>query len=938
MRSLLALAVTIALISTTAFTQSKRPLTHDVYDTWNRITGESISPDGSWGVYTLGPAEGDPRLIVLHLTDGKADTILRATGSQITNDSRYAVFLIKARADSVKKAKIAKKKPDEMPADSVGIARLGTPGITVLPRAKSFALPEKGSGWVAVLLEQEIAPKDSARKKTDRLDEGPGDKEKKTEKGTTLVVRELESGFETRVPFTSAYRFSKDGRRLLIATTGNDSTLLPSVLIFDTATKEIDTAAAGKGSYKQLAWDESGTEAAFVADRDTSKNKQRFYTLMYWKEGLNRAEAAVDSSTAGFRKGWMVSEHAAPWFSKDGRTLYFGTAPVPLPDDTTFNDVETPALDVWNWQDGFIQSHQLKNLENEKKRSYTALLHLADRRFVQVGDTSLQRVITGSEGNASVALGFNDLPYRRIQSWEDATWEDVYLVDLQTGARTLILPKMRGTVALSPASRYVSWYDFKQRHWYALNVGTGTRAKLTGSIKVPLYNELNDVPDDPGPHGTMGWMENDSLLFIYDRFDIWAVDPAGARDPACLTLGEGRKSNIQFRALILDPEQRFFRRDSTVLLSAFNIKDKRSGFFSVTLTPASRPGRLQLGPYRFGTPIKAKSSPALLVRRMDFATSELFTSTTALDTLRKISDTNPQQKEYLWGTVELVSWRAQGKPVEGLLYKPENFDPARKYPMLVYYYERNSDFLHQYIPPAPSASTINRTYCVSNGYLVFVPDIWYRTGHPGESAAECIIPGVRALIKAGFVDPSRIGIQGQSWGGYQTAFLVTRTSMFRCAFAGAVVSNMTSAYGGIRLESGRVREFQYEHAQSRIGTTLWQKPGLYIENSPLFRADSVRTPLLLMHNDNDGAVPWQQGIEFFTALRRLGKPVWMLVYNNEEHNLVQTKNRKDLSRRMMQFFDHFLKGAPMPVWMSRGLPAINKGKVLGYELEPPGTE
>jgi len=351
------------------------------------------------------------------------------------------------------------------------------------------------------------------------------------------------------------------------------------------------------------------------------------------------------------------------------------------------------------------------------------------------------------------------------------------------------------------------------------------------------------------------------------------------------------------------------------------------------LTPGAVPEKLQFGPYRFTTPIKAKSSPSLILRRTNFANQELFSSTVALAELRQISDTNPQQKEYLWGTAELITWKAaDGKPIDGLLYKPENFDPAKKYPMLVYYYERNSDLLHQYTPPAPSSSSINRTYCVSNGYLVFIPDIRYRIGHPGRSAMDCIVPGVKSLIRAGFVDSSRIGIQGQSWGGYQTAFLITQTPMFRCAFAGAPVANMTSAYGGIRWESGRVRQMQYEQAQSRIGATLWEKPELYIENSPLFQADRVRTPLLIMHNDNDGAVPWQQGIELFTALRRLDRPVWMLVYNNEEHGLRQTKNRKDLSIRMMQFFDHYLKGAPMPVWMSRGLPAINKGKILELEL------
>jgi len=302
--------------------------------------------------------------------------------------------------------------------------------------------------------------------------------------------------------------------------------------------------------------------------------------------------------------------------------------------------------------------------------------------------------------------------------------------------------------------------------------------------------------------------------------------------------------------------------------------------------------------------------------------------------LEKISDVNPQQNEYLWGTVELMTWiAADGKPIEGLLYKPENFDSKKKYPLISYFYERNSEGLHRYMPPAPSASTINISLFVSRGYVVFVPDIRYQIGYPGKSAYDCVIPGIMKLVGEGFIDSSKIAIQGQSWGGYQVAYLVAHSTMFAAAGSGAPVSNMTSAYGGIRWESGMSRMFQYEHTQSRIGGTLWEKPLLYIENSALFSAPNIATPLLMMHNDADGAVPWYQGIELFTALRRLGKPVWMLTYNGEAHNLVQRKNRKDLSVRMLQFFDHYLMGQPAPVWMTRGIPAIEKGKTRGYELE-----
>ena len=255
--------------------------------------------------------------------------------------------------------------------------------------------------------------------------------------------------------------------------------------------------------------------------------------------------------------------------------------------------------------------------------------------------------------------------------------------------------------------------------------------------------------------------------------------------------------------------------------------------------------------------------------------------------------------------------------------------------MMIYFYEKRSETLYNHIDPRPSRSTVNLAFYCSRGYVVFVPDIVYKVGHPGESAYNCIVSGAKAMCSQfNFIDSTRMAIQGQSWGGYQTAYLVTRTNMFCAAGAGAPVSNMTSAYGGIRWGSGVCRQMQYEHGQSRIGATLWDKGGLdlYLENSPLFGANRVETPLLIMHNDNDGAVPWYQGIEYFMALRRLGKPVWMLQYNHEEHNLVERRNCKDLSIRLQQFFDYYMKGAPEPAWMKYGVPATRKGQYLGTEL------
>ena len=251
--------------------------------------------------------------------------------------------------------------------------------------------------------------------------------------------------------------------------------------------------------------------------------------------------------------------------------------------------------------------------------------------------------------------------------------------------------------------------------------------------------------------------------------------------------------------------------------------------------------------------------------------------------------------------------------------------------MMVYFYERNSDNLHRYVTPSAGSSSINYAFYVSRGYVLFVPDIPYTTGEPGISCANAVLPGVQSIVDMGFVDPDRIGVQGHSWGGYQIAYLVTMTNVFACAESGAPVSNMTSAYGGIRWASGMSRMFQYEKTQSRIGGTLWEARDLYLKNSPVFYADKIETPLLILHNDEDGAVPWYQGIELFVAMRRLGKPAWMLNYNGEAHGLRREENRLDFARRMQQFFDHYLMGGPATRWIAEGVPAVDKGREFGFD-------
>jgi dipeptidyl aminopeptidase/acylaminoacyl peptidase len=591
-------------------------------------------------------------------------------------------------------------------------------------------------------------------------------------------------------------------------------------------------------------------------------------------------------------------------------------------------------LDIWHYNDDYLQPQQLVQANLELRRSYMAVLHRNGDKFIQLGSDSSENITLVDEGNADYVLATSTKGNRISQQWEGFTRQTAYVVSTRDGSRKLVREKQRGLVTASPKGKYIIWYDVSTKNYYTYNVATGVIKNISQSIKEHLYDDEDDHPDDPSPFGIAGWIEDDKDVLINDRYDIWKADPDGISQPINITNGMGKKNKLVFRYVDIDREKRFIGENENILLSGFNRLNKYDGFYSVKLKEKSDPVQLVLGPYAYTTPVKAKNAEQYIVSRMNFKESPDLYSTRDFKSLTRLSSINPQQQEYNWLTSELVKWKMfDGKQGEGLLFKPENFDPTKKYPVIFYFYEKNADGLYNYRTPAPSASTINIAYFVSNGYLVFDPNIYYKNGEPGESAYNSVVSAAKYMAKMPWVDSTKMAIQGQSWGGYQVAYLVTRTKMFAAAGAGAPVANMTSAYGGIRWGTGLNRQFQYERSQTRIGATLWQRQDLYIKNSPLFRADKITTPLLIMHNDKDGAVPWYQGIELFTAMRRLGKKVWLLQYNDEDHNLVDRRNRKDLSIRLAQFFDHYLKGAPAAKWIREGIPATLKGIEWGTEVE-----
>lgn len=905
---------------------AKQALDITDFASWNLLVNPVISNNGTMIAYEQNPQRGDGMLII-HYDASAPDTILRGNRAAFGPENDFIVCHVKQSEDTIRQAKLDKVKKEDMPQDSLAILRFQPGEVVKFPRVKSYKIPEESARWIAFTVEPEPVPKDTTSRETK--------KNNGKQEGDDLVLFQVSTGDTVMHRNISDWHYAKKGEALFFMREVKDSAgTVTSLFTFHTATGRVSRIFSETGRIKRMTSDEQGQQIAFLFSADTIPEK--VYSL-YLGNVTDYPEKMIDENTRGIPIGWSPGENGSIYFSEDGSKLYLGAAerPEPEPKDTIPDD-EKPKLDIWNWQDMKLQPQQKIEAEREKNRTYLGVYHIDADRYVQLADPEIRSVSLIQKGNADIALGYNELPYLREAGWTGKRNRDYYIIDLNTGIKREIADG-KSYVRLSPLGKYVVWYEPADSSYYArsTDINRLEAVSLTKILPVNFYDEQNDVPADPSPYGIAGWSEDDRFVYIYDRYDIWKIDPSGERVPVNLTMAFGRRNLTRLRYLNLDREIEHIPSEELSLLAAFDEKTMSGGFFSTRFRQVADPELLLMEKKHFSGVKKAKHADRIIWSRQDVQEfPDLWCSDLRFSDAEKISEANPQQEQYVWPRAELTEWTSfSGEKLKGLLYLPENLDPAEKYPLLIYFYERNAENLYRHQYPSPSRSVINKSFYVSNGYIVFVPDITYREGYPGESAYDAIVSGTQHLVDHyPFIDEKRMGLQGQSWGGYQTAYLVTRTNLYAAAMAGAPVSNMTSAYGGIRWQTGLSRMFQYEKTQSRIGGTLWEKPLHYIENSPLFYAPKVNTPLLMMHNDNDGAVPWYQGIEFFVSLRRLNKPVWLLTYNGEPHNLNSSSwaNRVDLSTRMFQFFNHYLKNKPMPPWMEQGIPAVEKGKNLGY--------
>lgn len=900
------LILTFITLITCSYAQ-KPAIDTSVYEHWPSVgQPANISSNGKYAFYTLDDKRSEGTTLVLKSITANRKLELEGV--------RFAIFTRDSRMMLFTKGK-----------DSLGIITLENQSIEYISHIISSNLSwprysEEGIGkWMIYKL-------DSANK--------------------PIVVRNLETGKQRRFEDVADYSINNQENILLLQIgIGKDS---PWALHWIDLLSD-NNAIIWKGAKTDnFIFDHNGSQLAFVAHNQA--NYQHGGTIWHYKPDMKRAEMLIDSTH--LRNIAASSIITLMTFNIDGSKLFFN---LKKPDSTQTAAINAPRVDIWSYRDPKLQSQQLAELHNTPQPVYTYVINFIDRSIIRVeyenekiialpGGSDDKFVLVSKKGKGDIGDEWN---------WNNTATVSIYLMSTVDGTRKLLTPRcappLMYSYTISPAGKYIVYYDPIKQNYFSYTISSGVICNITQTIQTKWTSlHRNDEPLAPYElMGQAGWLNDDHAVLLYDQNDIFSIDPAGKHPPVNLTGGYGHKHGIQFRLAISHPST--FQPDENLLLSAFSRITKSDGFFTVTLGKKEAPKLLSLQPYTFGgsiesdnfepePPVRAHDANIYLVRRMSAEESPNYFVTSDFKTYSSISDIYPE-KNYNWLRSELISWKTKdGKYSQGILYKPENFDSRKKYPVIFYYYEKSSEGLHAFIKPELENGVINIPYYVSNGYLIFTPDIYYTIGHPGRSACRSIVSAANYLAKMPWVDKNRMGIQGHSFGGYETNYIVTHTNIFAAACSASGWADFVSAYNAIREGGGGVgRRYYYEMYRERMGGTLWNKKDQYIESSPIFNADRVTTPVLMMNNIKDRDVSFFYGIEFFSALRRLGKKAWMLQYDGEDHVIFDEIAAKDFHIRMKQFFDHYLKDAPAPKWMIEGIPAKMKGFDQGYELEPAGV-
>jgi len=899
-----------------------RPLALQDILAWKSIGAAELSPDGNWLMYKLSPLEGESEIVIRQTKGtkehrfpiGEAPRFGGSARTGFSSDSKWAAFLSYPGSKDMKALRKEKKRV----TTTAVLANLATGDKTEFEKVRGLNFSGENPGFLAL---HRYAPESQ-------------EKEKDKWTGSDLVLRELATGKEVNVGNVAEYAFDKYGARLAVVIDAQGQAA-NGIQLRDMATGAVVSLDNDKASYKSLSWTEKGEAFAALKGKEDKAYEDKLWSVVAYagfQEPKGPRKTVYDpAGDKSFPEGMTVSPNRPPGWTESFDAILFGIqeakkkkdadkkdndkngppAPAAGPADESEEDI--PDLVIWHGLDKRLQSQQQVQAQSDQNYSYLAEYRVKEKTFVRLADNDLREVEPAPK--ARFAVGQDDRAYELDGNLDGRNFQDIYVIDMKTGARTLALKKNRYYFGTLYDGGHFLYYD--DGHFYSYDMTTGQSVNITKDVPASFINEDSDINVVKPPDYPVGATKDGLNVLLSDGWDIWSVPVRGGAKGVNLT-GNGAKAKIRYRRARIDPEEKAVDLAQPQYFAALGEWTKKAGIARLEI---GKPGLTLLlwEDAGFGGLAKAKKADVYVYTRDTYKDYPDFYVTDAL--LRdgqKITEANPQQKDFLWtsGQMLIDYTSAKGDKLQAALFLPANYEKGRKYPTLVYYYEKMSQQLNRYAQP--SANGFNKSVYTSNGYAVLMPDITYKINDPGMSAVWCVLPAIDAAVAAGVVDRSKVGLQGHSWGGYQTAFLITQAD-FAAAVAGAPLTNMISMYSSIYFNTGSANMAIFESSQGRFKGGYWDNLEAYQRNSPVYYAERVKTPLIILHNDKDGAVDWNQGIEYYNTLRRLKKPVIMLQYVGENHGLQKPVNQKDYTVRMKEFFDHYLMGKPAPAWYTEGV-------------------
>jgi dipeptidyl aminopeptidase/acylaminoacyl peptidase len=905
---------------------------------WKTQGGSVLSADGAWFGYRQIPLEGDGD-VVFRQTQGSKEYRFpigeaRFAALAISDDGRFAAYMISPEAKEAKKLRQSRGRIYTKAA----VLNLATGEKVEYEKIRSFQFAPENPGWLVL---HKAAPEGQER-----------EKDKWT--GSDLILRELQTGKELVLGNVSEFAFDKKGRFLALlidayGQTGN------GVLLRNMAAGTIVSLDSDKAAYKGLAWTEKGDGLACLKGKEDKAFEDKLYAAVGFTgfvPGPVQKTVYDPKDDKGFPAGMSISPDRTPQWSGSLDALLFGLrelkkkgegsgpavgdAPAGAPPAPP--DEDLPDLVLWHGMDKRLQSQQQVEAGRDQTFSYLSEYRIKEKKFIRLADDDLRTLLVAPKERW--ALGYDNREYELDGNLDGRNFRDVYLVDLTTGTRKPIIKKSRYSFSISTDGTHLLYYD--DGAFLTYEFATGKSYPITKGVPADFVNEDDDHNVKNPPDYPVGWSEDGLFALLSDGWDIWKV-PVHGGTAVNLTVN-GRQDQIRYRGLdSLDRDDKGINLAKPLYVPIYGEWTKKAGI-----------GRLEKGQTGvkvllwddagFGGPAKARKADVYYYTRDTYKDyPDIYVADALLGNGRKITDIAAGQKDFLWSSGQmLLDYKMDpksGKDVklQADLFLPANYEKGKKYPTVVYYYEKMSQGLNRY--SMPSYNGFNKSVYTSNGYAVLIPDITYKLNDPGMSAVWCVLPALEAAVATGVVDRSKVGLQGHSWGGYQTAFLVTQAD-FAAAVAGAPLTNMISMYSSIYFNSGSGNMAIFESSQGRFLGGYWDNLEAYQRNSPVYHATNVHTPLMILHNDKDGAVVWNQGIEYYSTLRRLKKPVIMLQYVGENHGLAKPANMKDYTVRMKEWFDHWLMGKPAPAWMTEGIPYLKlkdtlKEQAKRWKVEEP---